>query len=88
MRLTEARQGVRMLKFMDGIWPLGSGGAEPVMRSTGSSVAGAIGQAAEVHLWMQLSFLPVAFPQAGLRRSWHGTSMALPGPPHGRFMDG
>ena len=35
---------------------------------------------------MQLSFLPVAFPQAGLRRSWHGTSMVLPRSRHGRFV--
>ena len=33
---------------------------------------------APVHLWMQLSFRPIAFPQTGLRRFRHGTSMVLP----------
>ena len=35
------------------------------------------------NLSMQLSFLPVAYPQAGLRRSWHGTLAALPRSLHG-----
>ena len=36
-----------------------------------------------MHLWVQLSFLPVAFPQVGLGRSWHGTSMVLSRSLHG-----